>query len=66
MRLVSGLKLAAMLRDAELVQTCRNGAAAVAGFETVTRRDERVQLITSCGDAAAVANVAVLAVVVEA
>ena len=66
MRLVSGLKLAAMLRDAELVHTCRNGAAAVAAFETVTRRDARVQMIASCGDADALANVAVVAVPVEA
>jgi hypothetical protein len=57
---VAGLKLAGRLRVRPLVQTNRNGAAPVAGFEMVTDRAGRAQAIVICGRAAKLTNVASL------
>jgi hypothetical protein len=47
-----------MLRAAELVHTCTNGAAPVAGFAMLTRRVPLAQWIQSCGKADALMKVA--------
>ena len=48
---VAGSKLAGKLRAPLLVHRNRKGAAALAGLEIVTTRDDRVQLIVSWASA---------------